>query len=107
MLVRLKALIRCWVEIIVFVVRFSGRKWGVRLAFLIWIGVDSRPAYGVYAGQVKNLNKVWFFLLLPIMECVPLSRMWFKLEIHILKDLDEREWGTMQKLKCLLILHPI
>ena len=78
---------------------FPGKKMGRSIGFptmnLDW-SPEARPAYGVYAGQVKNLNKgvvlpaVANYGMRPTVEDeadLP------KLEIHVLEDLDERDWG--------------
>jgi riboflavin kinase/FMN adenylyltransferase len=78
---------------------FPGKKMGRSIGFptmnLDW-SPEARPAYGVYAGQVKNLNKgvvlpaVANYGMRPTVEDgadLP------KLEIHILGNLDERDWG--------------
>tara|TARA_A100001015_G_scaffold306627_1_gene401230 strand:- start:3583 stop:4533 length:951 start_codon:yes stop_codon:yes gene_type:complete len=78
---------------------FPGKKMGRSIGFptmnLNW-QPEAHPAYGVYAGHVKNLitgsvlPAVANYGMRPTVEkTAPLP----KFEIHALADLDEREWG--------------
>jgi riboflavin kinase/FMN adenylyltransferase len=78
---------------------FPGKKMGRSIGFptmnLDW-NPQAQPAYGVYAGQVKNLNSgsvlpaVANYGIRPTVEENAPSP---KLEIHVLEEINEDEWG--------------